>query len=148
MLAAKMTAMREDTDELRLELSQMLGATKKYWDSHRITGAPQRFLSKFLKVRLTEQLQEQEALLAEDQDHPWGERLLGNAVSLARLTSGEGEKREAQQKEKKDAKEEAREEEKDAKEKDEGAKDGKRQRGSDLSTAKGLISGGQATTHH
>ena len=69
MLAAKMTAMREDTDELRLELSQMLGATKKYWDSHRITGAPQRFLSKFLKVRLTEQLQEQEALLAEDQDH-------------------------------------------------------------------------------
>merc|ERR1711871_1783270 len=46
----------------------MLGITSKYWDSHRITGAPQRFLTKFLKVRLTEKLQEQEITLAEDQD--------------------------------------------------------------------------------
>jgi len=45
-----------------------LQVTAKYWDTSRISGAPQRFLTEFLKIRLAEQLAELEAKCEELKD--------------------------------------------------------------------------------
>mgnify|MGYP006085890177 CR=1 FL=1 len=46
----------KDTKELEKEIMLILRSKAKYWDSDRITGAPQRFVTEWLKVRLKEKL--------------------------------------------------------------------------------------------
>jgi hypothetical protein len=57
-----------DRDELREELETMMTVTSKYWDSALLSGAPQRYLTEYLKIRLAEQLAELEAKIEEDKD--------------------------------------------------------------------------------
>jgi F-box/leucine-rich repeat protein 2/20 len=48
----------EDTKVLEKEIALILRSKAKYWDSDRISGAPQRFVTEWLKVRLDEKLKE------------------------------------------------------------------------------------------
>ena len=64
----KLDELSDDTDKLEKEVKMMLTMRNKYWDSSRISGAPQRFLTKYLQVRLAEQLEEQQASVAEMKD--------------------------------------------------------------------------------
>lgn len=59
---------KKDTAELRDELERMLTVKQKHWDTARISGTPQRYLTEFLKVRMAEQLADQEASIVENKD--------------------------------------------------------------------------------
>lgn len=52
--------MSENISEIGRELDQCQKTTSKYTDSSRINGVPQRFLTKFLKVRLVDHLEHEE----------------------------------------------------------------------------------------
>ena len=51
---------RTSLDEIRLELQMCNNTTNKYTDSSRINNTPQRFLTKFLRVRLQDHLEHEE----------------------------------------------------------------------------------------
>eukprot|EP01039_Chlorochromonas_danica_P000703 gene703-762_t len=52
--------MSENISEITRELEHCVKTTSKYTDSARINGVPQRFLTKFLKVRLADHLEHEE----------------------------------------------------------------------------------------
>jgi len=45
-----------DTKELEKEIALIMRSKAKFWDSDRISGAPQRFVTDWLKIRLDEQI--------------------------------------------------------------------------------------------
>jgi len=53
---------RESLDEIQLELQFCLNTNNKYTDSSRINNIPQRFLTKFLRVRLKDHLEHEQVL--------------------------------------------------------------------------------------
>jgi len=60
--------LNEDTVQLGKEIALILRSKAKYWDSDRISGAPQRFVTEWLKVRLDEKLKESKDRVEELED--------------------------------------------------------------------------------
>lgn len=60
--------LERDKKELEKELQLIMRSKAKYWDSDRITGAPQRFVTEWLKVRLKEKLEKNADRVEELQD--------------------------------------------------------------------------------
>ncbi len=58
----------KDTKELEKEIALILRSKAKYWDSDRISGAPQRFVTDWLKIRLDEKLTESRDRVEELED--------------------------------------------------------------------------------
>ncbi len=63
-LRAQVTAEIADEKALSEELEKTMTIKSKFHDSARITGAKQRFLTRFLQTQLVEQLQQKRALIA------------------------------------------------------------------------------------
>lgn len=51
---------RESLDEIQMELQMCNNTNNKYTDSSRINNIPQRFLTKFLRVRLQDHLEHEQ----------------------------------------------------------------------------------------
>ncbi|GMI33163.1 hypothetical protein TeGR_g14531, partial [Tetraparma gracilis] len=60
--------LNEDTTALGKEIALILRSKAKYWDSDRISGAPQRFVTEWLKIRLDEKLKESKDRVEELED--------------------------------------------------------------------------------
>ena len=60
--------LERDKKELEKEIMLILRSKAKYWDSDRISGAPQRFVTEWLKVRLKEKLEKNADRVEELQD--------------------------------------------------------------------------------
>jgi len=57
-----------DTEVLGKEINLIIRSKAQYWDSDRISGAPQRFVTEWLKVRLDEKLKESKYRVEELED--------------------------------------------------------------------------------
>ncbi|GMH96083.1 hypothetical protein TrVE_jg13687 [Triparma verrucosa] len=71
----KITALTEvlhprekDTQELRKEITLIARSKAKFWDSERISGAPQRFMTDWLREKLQEKIQDAESVVLELRD--------------------------------------------------------------------------------
>ena len=67
-VAGILKPLKDDTVELEKEIALILRTKAQYWDSARISGAPQRFVTEWLQLRLAEKLKESKDRVEELED--------------------------------------------------------------------------------